>query len=94
MPDAAKKLIEQIAETERPLFSLSNALFAAMTQLQPGDDVQGPHIIGALRSSCRTRNNASIDSAKSFFSFRFSSSRPFSFRASETSMPPNLQRHL
>jgi hypothetical protein len=50
MPDAAKKLIEQIAETEKPLFSLSNALFAVMTQLQPGDDVRGPHIIGALRS--------------------------------------------
>src|ERR1700759_5262388 len=35
-----------------------------------------------------------IDSASSFFSFRFSSSRPFSLPASDTSMPPNFVRHL
>lgn len=36
----------------------------------------------------------SIDSASSFFSRRFSSSRPLSLRASETSSPPNLAFHL
>src|SRR5690606_28668866 len=37
---------------------------------------------------------SSIDSASSRFSRRFSSSRAFSLRASEISIPPNLDRHL
>src|SRR3954471_1030593 len=37
---------------------------------------------------------SSIDSASSFFSLRFSSSRAFSLRASEISIPPYRDRHL
>jgi hypothetical protein len=37
---------------------------------------------------------SSIDSASSFFSLRFSSSRAFSLRASEISIPPNGTEHL
>ncbi len=37
---------------------------------------------------------SSIDSASSLFSFRFSSSRTFSRRASETSSPPYFDFHL
>lgn len=33
-----------------------------------------------------------MDSAGSFFSRAFSSSRPFSLRASDTSMPPYFER--
>src|SRR5579859_1616801 len=45
-------------------------------------------------SISRSVATSSIDSASSFFSFRFSSSRPFSLRASDTSMPPYFVRHL
>src|SRR5262249_32069578 len=37
---------------------------------------------------------SSIESAKSFCSFAFSVSNAFSFRASETSIPPNFDFHL
>src|SRR3954452_18060119 len=40
-----------------------------------------------------TVDASSIDSASSFFSLRFSSSRAFSLRASEISIPPYRDRH-
>jgi hypothetical protein len=37
---------------------------------------------------------SSIDSASSFMSLAFSSSKPFSLRASDTAMPPYLDRDV
>ena len=45
-------------------------------------------------SISRSVETSSIYSASSFFSLAFSSSSAFSLFASDTSMPPYLERHL
>ena len=45
-----------------------------------------------FQRSSRSVATSSIDSANSFFSFRFSSSSAFNLRTSDTSMPPYFER--